>query len=341
MKFVRVALTDACSHVLGQNVSHGGRRLVRKGVVLGAEEIERLQGAGITRVYVAQLSPSDVGEEEAARLIGQNLQRVSRGSVAITPLHGGRVSLTANVAGVCELNRALLLKLNCLRGVALATLPEHTPVGVGQLLATLKIIPFAIPSEVLQQALELVGQLTLKVEPWRGFKVFLLVTAQAGREDKLVPAFRRALAQRLVAWGNPPFAVRFVALGEQPERALATAISDCLQAGAEMVLLAGETATMDADDVGPRAIAALGGSVVAVGAPVYPGNLLLLGSCQGRAVVGMPGCVRSPDLNVVDLILPRLLAGQSLSREDIAYLGCGGLVAPARAIVGNLLESAS
>lgn len=326
MKFVRVELAEAGSHVLGQNVSKGGRRLVRKGVVLGPGEIDKLRQAQIERVYVAQLEPEDIGEEQAAIRIALALKKSSGPSVDVTPSRGGRVSIVAQHDGLWCVNSDGLLALNCIRGLSLATLPNYSRVVAGQLVATLKILPFALPAQAMAQALEQLNLAPVQVTPWLGLKVCLLVSAQAGREDKLLPAFETALAKRLAGWGEPPFLAQFVALGEEPEKALSSAIIDCLQRGADLVLLAGETATMDEQDIGPRAIRAIGGEVVAVGAPVYPGNLLLLGFREGKAIMGMPGCVRSPDNNVVDLILPRLLVGQSVTREDIARLGCGGLL---------------
>jgi molybdenum cofactor cytidylyltransferase len=99
-----------------------------------------------------------------------------------------------------------------------------------------------------------------------------------------------------------------------------------VNSGAGLVLLAGETAIVDRHDIAPRALERAGGEVVCFGAPVDPGNLLLLGRLYGVAVVGAPGCARSPRENVVDAVLPRLLAGDRLTHADVVALGHGGLL---------------
>jgi molybdenum cofactor cytidylyltransferase len=96
--------------------------------------------------------------------------------------------------------------------------------------------------------------------------------------------------------------------------------------GVQLLLVVGETATMDADDLIPRAIRDAGGEVRAVGAPVFPGNLLLLGYRGAVSILGAPGCARSRAQNVVDLLLPRLLSGERPGQREIAELGLGGLL---------------
>ena len=113
---------------------------------------------------------------------------------------------------------------------------------------------------------------------------------------------------------------------ESGAEALAAAIERQLRAGIELVLLAGETAIMDRHDIAPRAVELAGGEVVCFGAPVDPGNLLMIGYVGSVPVIGAPGCARSPKRNIVDLVLPRLLVGERLERRDIVAMGHGGLL---------------
>ena len=133
--------------------------------------------------------------------------------------------------------------------------------------------------------------------------------------------------ERIEALGSKVQAVEYVSLEDEAgEAALGEALRRVVEAGAALVLLAGETAIVDRHDIAPRALERAGGEVVCFGAPVDPGNLLLLGRLRGVAVVGAPGCARSPRENVVDAVLPRLLAGDVLTRADIVALGHGGLL---------------
>ena len=103
-----------------------------------------------------------------------------------------------------------------------------------------------------------------------------------------------------------------------------------IDSGVHLLLLAGETAIMDAHDIVPRAVVRAGGHVESVGAPVDPGNLLMLAYLHDVPVVGAPGCARSRKTNIVDWILPRLLVGDRLTRRDIVELGHGGLLQDVR-----------
>ena len=142
-----------------------------------------------------------------------------------------------------------------------------------------------------------------------------------------MPGFRNALAPRLNALGAAIGDVDFTSLDDEAgEERLAETIAQQLDDGADLLILAGETAIMDRHDVAPRAVERAGGEVECFGAPVDPGNLLLLAYRGGKPIVGAPGCARSPKANIVDLVLPRLLAGDRLTRDDVAEFGYGGLL---------------
>jgi len=324
MKFERVPLGTAEGHILGHNVSYQGRRMLKKGRRLGARELGVLAEAGSEYVYVAKLGPDDVAEDAAALRIGRAL--ASSGGVLLKPAYGGRASLLAPGHGVLEVARETLLELNLLDGVTLATLPGGRAVGPSQALGTLKVIPFALPEAIVVAAEAVAARQPISFRPLAPRRVTLIVSGAASRREKLYEPFRLSLGERLSGLGQPSLGGVYVALGADPESELALAIAAQLDAGVELLIVVGETATMDADDLAPRAIARAGGTVDVVGAPVFPGNLLLLGHRGSALILGAPGCVRSRARNVVDLILPRLLLGQRLSRRDVAELGQAGLL---------------
>lgn len=327
MKFRCVPLSLARGHILGHNVTRDGRRVLKKGRRLGDAELAQIAEAGVDSVHVAELEPGDVEEDAAALRIARAL--AASGNLRERAAYGGRVSLLAASRGVWSVRPDLLLELNQVEGVTLATLPSHSIVSEGQTCATLKIIPFALPEARVANAEALCARGLVRVSPLSPRRVCVLVSGAEGRRKTLMDTFRAPLTERLEALGTSDVELEFVSLGREPEAALSSALEARLRAGAELVILVSETATMDADDLAPQAIRRAAGEVAVVGAPVFPGNLLLLGYRGAAAILGAPGCVRSRGRNVVDLILPRLLAGERLGAREIAELGLGGLLAGA------------
>jgi molybdopterin biosynthesis enzyme len=321
MKFRRVTLEQARGHILGHNMSHAGRRLLKKGRKLGQEELDQLAVAQVEWVYVAELEPTDIGEDEAALRIARSL--AEREGLSIRPAHGGRVSLRATKQGVFGSRTHLLLELNLLDGVTLATLPNHSVVQAGQGVATLKVIPFALPEATVKRAEELAKRGVVSLAALEPRRVCVVVSGSEGRRARLLEAYRAPLEQRLSGLGAHDVTFEYVPLSTSPEQELAAAIRVHLDRGVHLVIVVGETATMDSHDLAPEAIRRAGH---VVGAAVFPGNLLLLGYRDHSAILGAPGCVRSRARNVVDLLLPRLLVGERLGRREVAELGQGGLL---------------
>ena len=162
-------------------------------------------------------------------------------------------------------------------------------------------------------------------------------------EARIVKGFEKAIRQRLQGWGSDLDEVKFIPLEDQSgERMLAEEIDRMVTQGIDMIILAGETAIMDRHDIAPRAVERAGGRVTCFGAPVDPGNLMMLArhDSTGRSVqiVGTPGCARSPKKNIVDLVIPRLLVRDYLTKMDIVRMGIGGMLedVPERGRARNL-----
>ncbi|MEM7587437.1 MAG: molybdopterin-binding protein [Acidobacteriota bacterium] len=325
MKFEQLPLTQASGQILGHNVSgETGRRKLRKGKRLTEGDLEVLASLGRSTVWVARLEPGDVAEDVAATRVaeaaaGDGLRR-SRAST-------GRVNIYSRELGLVRVDLGRLNELNTCEGVTLATLPTHTAVRQGKMVATLKIIPYAVDATVVERAEAIADGGMLSLSPLVERRVHLVLSGAPAARDRIVHGFRDSLGPRLDALGSHLEEIDFVPLVDDTAEAdLARALERQLGTGADMIILAGETAIMDAGDIAPRAIAAAGGTVESYGTPVDPGNLLLLAYHGGRPIVGAPGCARSPKKNIVDLVLPRLLAGDRLTRADIAAFGHGGLL---------------
>jgi molybdenum cofactor cytidylyltransferase len=244
--------------------------------------------------------------------------------------HSGRANLLAAVQGLVRVDPERLLKLNGHEGVTVATLRAHTPVRANQVVATVKVIPFALEAETVAAAVQAAArdqEPLLRVDPLAPRPVALVLSGSLAARARVERDFVPPLRARIEALGSTIESVEFVSLEDEAgEVALAEALRRVVNAGAGLVLLAGETAIVDRHDIAPRALERAGGEVVCFGAPVDPGNLLLLGRLDGVAVVGAPGCARSPRENVVDAVLPRLLAGDRLTHADVVALGHGGLL---------------
>jgi len=321
VKFGAVAIDDAVGAVLAHSLAHGGARL-RKGTVLEASHVEALRRNGVARVIVARLEDDDVAEDEAAARIAAVL--VGNG-VHADAAFTGRSNLFADHAGVLAVNRAAIDALNRIDpGITFATLPEFAAVEAGRMVATVKIIPYAVPRAALDRALETIagaGDL-IAVHPYRLRRVGVVSTGLPGMKAKVHDKTLKVLADRLRPAGAEIVEERRV---DHDPAAVAEAVRQ-LAPGADLLILFGASAVADRDDVLPAGIVATGGAVRHFGMPVDPGNLLLLADLDGMPVLGAPGCARSPRVNGFDWVLRRVLAGLAVSAEDITGMGVGGLL---------------
>jgi molybdenum cofactor cytidylyltransferase len=271
------------------------------------------------------MEPGDVDENRAA---GRIAQAVMGGGLRLSGPSTGRVNLYADVLGLLRVDVARLAQLNECEGVTVATLPTHTAVGEGKMAATIKILPYALPEATVRQAEAVAaGEPPLRLDPLPPRQVSLILSGSPSAQERIVRSFETALRQRLEALGATITAVAFIPLeDEADETELADTIQRQTAAGLDLIILAGETAIMDRHDIAPRAVERAGGTITCFGAPVDPGNLLMLAYLGPTPVLGAPGCARSPKDNIVDMALPRLLAGDRLTRADIIAYGHGGLL---------------
>ncbi len=326
MKFGPVPLDEAEGKILGHNVAGpDGKRLLRKGKPLDAKAVEALRGLGRRVVYVAELEPDDVEENEAARRVAQ---AAVGASVRLRGAATGRINVLAAALGVFRIDAKRLAELNRSEGITLASMEAHSVVRPGQVVATVKVIPYAIPSKSIAEVEAIGARPTplLWVDALEPKQVGLVLSGSPSLEERLNESFS-PLVERVEALGSTIASRHFVTLEDETgESALVKVLERLRAERSDLILLAGETAIMDRHDITPRAVERAGGTVVSVGAPVDPGNLLMLAYLEDIPILGAPGCARSRKTNVVDWVLPRLLAGDRLIRQDIVSLGSGGLL---------------
>ena len=322
MKFGPVPLREAEGGVAVHSIRKPGL-VLKKGTVIGKPEIAALAEAGISEIVVARIEPGDVSEDAAAAEIAA---AVRGEGVRVDRAFTGRANLFAQEAGVLVVDKDAVDRLNEVdESITFATLPAYKPVVAGEMIATVKIIPFAVPIAQRDAALAVVRARAplIRVAPYRIRKIGVVSTLLPGLAPKVIDKTLRVTEERLA-----PAGARIVAERRVPHEqgALAAAIEEVLAAGAELVIVFGASAIADRRDVIPAAVEAVGGRIEHFGMPVDPGNLLLIGSARERPVLGAPGCARSPKENGFDWVLMRLLAGLPVSREAITGMGVGGLL---------------
>jgi len=320
MKFGPVAPKDALGGTAVHTIRQGALTL-KKGTLIGAAEVAALQAAGIENIVVAQLEAGDVSEDVAAAGIAK---AVAGPGVHVDRAFTGRANLFAQTAGVLVLDKDAVDRLNRVdETITFATLPAFKPVVAGEMIATVKIIPFAISGAAHDAALKAVPGPLVRVAPYRIRKVGVVSTVLPGLAAKVIEKTLKVTAERLAPAGATIFAERRV---PHERLSLARALDEVLKAGAELAIVFGASAIADRRDVIPAALEQIGGHVEHFGMPVDPGNLLMIGSADGHPVLGAPGCARSPKENGFDWVLMRLLAGLEVPRQDITGLGVGGLL---------------
>jgi len=321
MKFGAVTSRDALGAISVHTIRQDGL-VLKKGTLIGAVEVAALEAAGIKDIAVARLEPGDVSEDVAAAEIAN---AVAGEGVHVERAFTGRSNLFAQVAGVLVVDKDAIDRLNRVdEAITFATLPAYKPVVAGEMIATVKIIPFAVAGQARDAALAGVKNKLLHIAPYRLRKVGVVSTLLPGLAGKVIEKTLKITAERLAPAGAAIIAERRV---PHERETVAQAIDEVLKAGAELVIVFGASAIADRRDVIPAALETIGGRIEHFGMPVDPGNLLMIGAAaSGRPVLGAPGCARSPKENGFDWVLMRLLAGLPVPHEDITGLGVGGLL---------------
>ncbi len=322
MKFGPVTPDDALGGTAVHTIREGSF-VLKKGTMIEPSHVAAAKAAGIAEIVIARLDTGDVSEDDAAAAIADAaLGEGVRTDKAFT----GRCNLFAEKAGILVVDRERIDAMNRIdEAVTIATLPAYKPVVEGEMLATVKIIPFAVAGDIFITAMKTAhdGKPLVRVAPYRIRKVGVVSTMLPGLSPKVIEKTLKITDDRLAPAGARIVSERRVT---HDQTALADAIREVENEGAELIIIFGASAIADRRDVIPSAIEAVGGTIEHFGMPVDPGNLMLIGQAHGRPVLGAPGCARSPKENGFDWVLMRLLAGLPVTRADITGMGVGGLL---------------
>jgi molybdenum cofactor cytidylyltransferase len=320
MKFGPASPADAIGGVTVHTLRQGSL-VLKKGTTIGPAEVEALRSAGVKEIVVVRLEDGDVSEDVAAASIAQI---VAGDGVNVERAFTGRANLFAGRPGVLVVDRAAVDRINGVdEAITFATLAAYKPVVEGEMVATVKLIPFGVEAKLRDAAVAAANGGALRIAPYTIKRVGIVSTLLPGLAPKVVEKTLRVTAERLAPAGAAIIAERRV---PHDEKVLSAAIQELLGLGAELVIVFGASAIADRRDVIPAAIAGIGGAIEHFGMPVDPGNLLLIGKADGVPVLGAPGCARSPVENGFDWVLMRLLAGLKVTRTELTGMGVGGLL---------------
>lgn len=319
MKFGSFPIDQSIGLVLAHTVR--AAQVLKKGRVVNAADVEMLRASGISAVVGARLDAGDVGEDQAAARIAAAL---SGPGLQASAAHTGRCNITAGTAGVVRADKAVIDAANAVHeSVTIATLPDFAVARAGQIVATVKIIPFAVPAGTLSRVEACLSGTSIRLAPFREKKVALISTLLPGLKASVVGSTEQVVRTRVSEIAGTVVSSTRI---DHDAECLARELRRVLDAGADLVLIVGASATADRDDVAPAGIVTAGGIIEHFGMPVDPGNLLVLGRMGQTPIIVLPGCARSPKLNGADWILQRLAADVAVTGRDIMAMGVGGLL---------------
>lgn len=319
MKFGRLHPHDAEGAILAHALRVGDVTF-KKGRTLTKEDAAALIAAGVTEIIASRLDTDDIAEDIAARKLSV---AVCGPFIQSQEAFTGRANLYAEAAGLVVLDTLRIRGVNLVHeSLTLATLPNYARVKKHDMVATVKIIPFATSRAALNSALKIIADAPLvKLTPFKNLSVGLIVTRLPQTKQALVAKSESAIRERLEAMGG---VLEVVVLCDHTEAAVSFEIQ---KLDTDIILLFGASAIVDRADIIPSGLVRAGGTVLHMGMPVDPGNLLMLGRINNRTVIGVPSCARSLKTNGFDWVLARVMAGIDVTPPDIMDMGVGGLLA--------------
>jgi molybdenum cofactor cytidylyltransferase len=324
MRFEEVPAREAEGAILAHSRRLGPAETLKKGRTLSAADCAALASAGVERVVVARLDEGDLVEDEAAQRVAE---AIAGPNVELSRATTGRANGFAKARGVLVVERGRIDAVNLVdEAITVATVPPYSVVEVGAMVMTVKIIPFAVPAELVARACERArGPSPLvSVAPIRPKRAGLVLTTLPGvRGEQLARAAKNQALRMAYLGGQLAREVRV----PHDAASVARAMVELMAEGLDLVLVLGASAIVDRDDVLPSAVRAIGGAVDHLGMPVDPGNLLMIGHRDRVPIVGVPGCARSLRPSGFDWVLERLAADLPVGREEIMRMGAGGLLA--------------
>ncbi|WP_457572844.1 molybdopterin-binding protein [Desulfolithobacter sp.] len=296
-------------------------RAFKKGHIIQPRDVEHLRRLGKENIYVLELGPGEIHENEAAALLAEAL--AGEGTQYSDDVVEGKISIKAACDGLLKINRQALLELNLLGEVMCATLHDNTPVKQGDQVAATRLIPLVGERTLVDRAVRIAGsgEKIVRVLPLKKVRAGLVITGSEVFYGRIEDKFEKVLRTKLAKLGSEVGIVRFAP--DDPQQ-IAAEIQACLDSGAELIVTSGGM-SVDPDDVTRLGISKAGAEDMVYGSPVLPGAMFLVSRIGQVPVLGLPACGMFHSITVLDLLLPRILAGETIGRRELADMGHGGL----------------
>ena len=292
----------------------------KKGHIVRDEDVPELLKLGKEHLYILEVSEDALHENDAALRIAR---AISGDNLSWTEPREGKSNIVSRCDGLLKINTRGLFSINKLGGIIVSTLKTNYPCKAGQAVAGTRIIPLTIPAKKIEKLEELAArhQPVLQVLPYRKLRVGGVVTGSEIYKGLIKDEFDRFVAQKVIAYGCE--LVKKIVVPDDAG-AIARAILELKELGCEMIITTGGL-SVDPDDVTRKGVRKAGAKIISYGAPVLPGSMFLYALIDGKPLLGLPACVYYSPATAYDIILPRVLAGEEITKSFIAETGHGGM----------------
>lgn len=295
-------------------------RLFKKGHVIREEDIPKLLDIGKEHIYVWEPKKGQLHENDAAIRVKDLV--LGQGCYISEEIKEGKIDFFANTQGIVKINKDLLLKLNLLGEIIVSTIHNNTPVKKGEKIGETRVIPLIIDEKKILEAEKIIKEKIISVEEIKPKKAVLITTGNEVYKGRIKDAFLPVMKEKLEYYGSE--IVKQVILPDNKEMITENILKAIEEDKVDMIICTGGM-SVDPDDVTPSAIKDCNGEIVTYGAPVLPGAMFLLAYYKNIPILGVPSCAMYSKRTIFDLVLPRILADEKLSFEDIARFGNGGM----------------
>lgn len=292
----------------------------KKGHVIMESDIERLLRIGKEHIYIFELNENELHEDEAALELGNLI--CGNGVHFTSPPHEGKINIEPDYKGLLKINRDALDDVNELGDICLATIHGDRTINEGELIGGCRVIPLKIDKSKIDEVRDIINNKgkIFEVKPFKTLKAAIIVTGSEVSKGRIEDKFGPVVEKKLLKFKTEVF---YKTIVPDDLDIIKETIFKCKDMGAELIVVTGGM-SVDPDDKTPGAIKATGANIVSYGTPVLPGAMLLFAYLDGIPVFGLPGCVMFSATTAFDIILPRVMAGESISRRDITRMGYGG-----------------
>ncbi|MCQ2968807.1 MAG: molybdopterin-binding protein [Clostridium sp.] len=321
----RIKVQDAVGSILSHDVTQivPGEfkgRAFKKGHIIKEEDIEKLLSIGKDHVYVWEPEEGQLHENDAAIRLSNLV--VGDGVATSEEIKEGKVDFFADRNGVLKIDKEKLFKLNSLGEIIVSTLHNNTPIKKGEKIGATRVIPLIIDENKILEAEDLIKEKIIRVDEIKTKRCAVITTGNEVYHGRIKDAFLPVIKQKLGYYGSE--VIKQVILPDDKERITEEILKAVNEDKADMIICTGGM-SVDPDDVTPTAIKDCGGELVTYGSPILPGAMFLLAYYNDTPILGVPSCAMYSKRTVLDLVLPRILADERLTVEDIVEYGHGGM----------------